>query len=160
MIDNTHTLTVERTLNAPRDKIWRCWTDPDLLKQWYVPKPWYIPTVDLDVRPGGRCNFTMAGPDGERIENVGCYLEVTSQERLVFTDGYSEDFMPRPDGFMTGVVKLSDAGKGQTKMLWSARHATPELKQKHLDMGFEQGWNACVDQLAALCETQTKTGTI
>ena len=147
------TLSITRIIDAPRDIVWRCWTEAELLKRWHVPKPWRLAEADLDLRPGGRFNTVMAGPDGERMENVGSFLEVVPGERLVFTDAYAEGYRPRPNSFMTGVVELSDVGDGRTEMVWSARHATEETKAQHLEMGFETGWNAAADQLDALVRT-------
>ncbi len=145
-----NTLSITRMIDAPRDVVWRCWTEVDLLKQWYCPKPWTVPEADFNLKPGGRMNCTMAGPDGERVENVGCFLEVVPRERLIFTDAFSEGYMPRGETFMTGFVELSAAAGGQTQMIWGARHATKEARQKHIEMGFEPGWNAAADQLNAL----------
>ncbi len=151
MIDpNNLTLSVSRVIDAPRATVWRCWTDADFLKQWHVPKPWSLAEADLDVRAGGRFNTVMTGPDGERLENIGCFLDVVEGKRLVFTDGYAEGFVPQPTNFMTGVVELSDTGDGCTRMIWSARHSNEESKKQHIEMGFEIGWNAAVDQLNAL----------
>ena len=146
-------LSISKTIDAPVEIVWRCWSETELLKQWYCPKPWSVPEADLVVKPGGRFNVTMAGPEGERMDLVGSFLEVVPLKRLVFTDAYAEGFMPRPDSFMTGVVELSNLGSGKTKMVWSARHATPESKQQHLEMGFEQGWNAAADQLNDLAKS-------
>ncbi|MEL7429572.1 MAG: SRPBCC family protein [Pseudomonadota bacterium] len=154
MPENTDlVLTVRRDINAARSIVWKCWTDAELLKQWYVPRPWSLSEADLDVRPGGRFNSVMRGPEGERMDLVGCYLEVVPQERLIFSDSYSEGFMPRSESFMTGVVELKDNAAGGTTMVWSARHATAEAVQQHLDMGFEAGWNAAADQLEELVKT-------
>ncbi len=147
------TLSITRVIDAPREVVWRCWTESELLKEWFCPKPWQVTSADMDVRAGGRMNNVMGGPNGERVENVGSFLDVKSGEKLVFTDAYSEGFMPQPDSFMTGVVELSDAGDGKTRMVWSARHATPETKQRHLEMGFEYGWNAAADQLNELAKS-------
>ena len=94
----------------------------------------------------------FAGPDGERLENVGCFLEVLPEERLVFTDAFAADFMPRAEPFVTCVVDLSEESGGRTKMVWGARHATAEARQKHLDMGFDEGWNAAAAQLDTLAQ--------
>ncbi len=150
---NAFTTSIERTIDAPRAAVWRCWTEEALFKQWFCPKPWTVPEADLDVRPGGRMNCTMAGPNGEQVENVGCFLDVVLEERLIFTDSFSEWFMPRADSFMTGVVELTDAGDGCTRMVWSARHATAEAKQRHIEMGFEPGWSAAADQLNDLARS-------
>lgn len=150
--NGTHSLKIERTLAAPRSAVWRCWTEAELLKQWYCPKPWTVPEADFDLRPGGRMNCVMQGPEGERVEQPGCWLEIVPEQRLVFTDGYTEGFIPQPKHFMTGFVELSDAGQGATRMVWGARHATEEDKNKHLEMGFEQGWNTAADQLEELAK--------
>jgi uncharacterized protein YndB with AHSA1/START domain len=69
--EGEHTLTLVRTLAAPRSVVWRCWTETDLLKQWFCPKPWTVPEADFDLRVGGRMNTVMAGPNGERFEGLG-----------------------------------------------------------------------------------------
>ena len=151
------TLVVDRVLDAPRAAVWRCWTEAALLKQWYCPKPWHVPEADLDVRPGGRFNTVMAGPDGERVDNAGCFLEVVPGERLIFTDAFTEGYIPAPSHFMTGFVVLEDAPGGRTRQRWGARHATGESLVQHRDMGFEQGWNAAADQLESLAKTLAKS---
>jgi|APFre7841882724_1041349.scaffolds.fasta_scaffold02006_5 uncharacterized protein YndB with AHSA1/START domain/uncharacterized glyoxalase superfamily protein PhnB len=148
-----HALTLERTLAAPRAAVWRCWTEPDLLKQWFCPKPWTVPEADFELRAGGRMNTVMAGPNGERIENKGIWLEVDPPRRLVFTDALTEGFAPAAEPFMTGVVELQDAPEGKTRFTWSALHANAEATAKHREMGWEAGWNAAADQLDALAQT-------
>lgn len=147
------TLAVERTLDAPRSAVWRCWTEPALMKQWFCPKPWNLTEAEVDVRPGGRMDLVMQGPEGQQIPSSGSYLEVVPQSRLVFTDSFTAGYKPAAQPFMTAVVELSDAGAGKTRLVWTARHATAETVQQHLQMGFEAGWNAAVDQLEALART-------
>ncbi|MEC9345185.1 MAG: SRPBCC domain-containing protein [Pseudomonadota bacterium] len=144
------TLKIERTIHAPRAVVWRCWTETQLLRQWFCPKPWSVPVADLEVRPGGRMNVTMAGPDGERHDLTGSFLEVVPGRRLVFTDSLAEGYMPLANPFMTGFVELSDNPDGTTRMVWGARHATGESMKQHLDMGFEAGWDAAAKQLDEL----------
>ena len=99
-------------------------------------------------------NCVMEGPnEGERHEVIGMLLEVLHEKRLTFTDGYSEGFIPRPNPFMTGYVQLEDAGTNTTKMVWGARHTSSEDREKHLEMGFEQGWSAAALQLEELAKT-------
>lgn len=144
---NELTFVIDRVMDVPRAALWRCWTEGELLKPWFCPKPWAVPEADMDVRPGGRFNTVMAGPNGERVENKGSFLEVVDGERLVFTDAYAEDFVPTPQHFMTGFVVLEDAPGGKTRFRWGARHASAETFEKHREMGLEQGWNAVADQL-------------
>ena len=91
MVDNSNDLVLDRMLDAPREKLWRCWTEPELLKQWFCPKPWHVSEARLDLRPGGEFFTVMNGPDGERFDNNGVYLEIAPGERIVFTDAFVPD---------------------------------------------------------------------
>ena len=144
------TLVLERVLDAPRTAVWRCWSEPDLLMRWHCPKPWQVTAAEMDLRPGGRFNTVMEGPDGERVENTGSFLQVEPGRHLTFTDAYSEGFVPSGSHFMTGFVTLEEAGEGRTRMSWGARHPSVETVRQHLEMGFEAGWNAATDQLEEL----------
>ncbi len=135
---------------AERQNVWRCWTEPELIKQWFCPKPWWVDEADVDVRPGGRFNFVMAGPDGERIDNKGSILHVVEGETLIFTDAYLEDFAPSAEAFMTSAVELSDHLDGGTRMTWDARHTNADDLAKHEEMGLVPGWTASVQQLEDL----------
>tara|TARA_R110000868_G_scaffold6363_19_gene36215 strand:- start:2183 stop:2701 length:519 start_codon:yes stop_codon:yes gene_type:complete len=146
--DNGLTLVLDRTIDAPRSAVWRCWTEPELLRQWYCPAPWTVPEADFDLRPGGRMNCTMQGPEGERVEVSGIWLEIVPEERLAFTDAFTEGFIPQPESFMTGFVRLSDNGDGTTHLIWGARHTSKADVEKHLEMGFRDGWTAASAQLA------------
>lgn len=145
--ENALTLILDVTLEAPRASVWRCWTESALLREWHCPKPWRVEAADLDPRPGGRFHTVFAGPAGERHDNKGMFLSVEPQSKLVFTDAYTEGFIPAPAHFMTGFVELSDAGAGKTRMIWGARHPTEESAKTHLDMGFREGWKAAAQQL-------------
>jgi uncharacterized protein YndB with AHSA1/START domain len=148
-----HELSITRAINAPRAVVWRCWTEGDLLKTWYCPKPWYVSRADLDVRAGGINFIVMNGPNGEENALPGQYLEVILGRRLVFTDAFDGDWNPAGKPFMVGFVELSDAPGGNTNMVWGARHWTEEDQKQHLAMGFEGGWNAAADQLNELAKS-------
>lgn len=145
-------LVLSRLIDAPRDKVWRCWTEPDLLKLWFVPKPWTISAVDVDVRPGGRGNITMRDPDGNDHPNPGIYLEVVPNEKLVFTDAFTEGWRPSAKPFFVGVLTFADEG-GKTRYVARARHWTIEDRDAHEKMGFHEGWGQCADQLEELART-------
>lgn len=155
LIDTTtgYDLHIVRELNAPRDAVWRCWTEASLLEQWYCPKPWRVTDAVIDIRPGGRSSMMFNGPDGEKMPQNGMYLYVDPARTLIFTDAYTEGFVPQPTSFMTGYVLLEDLAGGITKMIWGAKHATEEGMKQHQDMGFETGWNAAADQLNELAQT-------
>ena len=142
-------LSLTRLINAPREKVYRAWTEPELLKQWFAPQPWTTPRVELDVRPGGGNVIVMRGPDGQEFPNHGVYLEVVKNERLVFTDAYADGWEPSQKPFMTVILTFEDEG-GKTRYTARVRHWTVEDRQTHENMGFHQGWGLCADQLAAL----------
>jgi uncharacterized protein YndB with AHSA1/START domain len=143
-------LVLTRILSAPRQAVYRCWTEPELLKQWFAPKPYATPRAEMDVRPGGASLVVMADPDGNEMPNPGVYLEVVPGERLVFTDAYTRAWEPSQNPFMTVILTFEDAGAGQTRYTATARHFTVEGRRQHEQMGFHEGWGICADQLEAL----------
>lgn len=143
-------LILSMTLDAPREKVWRCWTEPDLLKQWFAPEPWTTPYAELDVRPGGANLIVMRSPEGQDIPNPGVYLEVVPNERLVFTDAYTAAWVPSEKPFMTVILTFADEGSGRTKYVARARHWTAADRERHEKMGFHEGWAQCARQLEAV----------
>jgi uncharacterized protein YndB with AHSA1/START domain len=144
-----HELMITRLIPLSRDRLYRCWTEPELLKQWFCPKPWAVAAAEMDVRPGGRSRVQMRGPNGETSDGDGVYLEVVPNERLVFTDAYTAGWQPSAKPFMTGIVTFEDEG-GQTRYTARARHWSAEDREAHEKMGFHPGWNAATDQLVEL----------
>jgi uncharacterized protein YndB with AHSA1/START domain len=142
-------LVLTRLINAPRAKVYRAWTDPELLKQWFAPKPYTTPIVEVDVRPGGSAYFVMRGPDGKDLPNRGVYLEVVPNEKLVSTDAYVAAWEPSEKPFMTLILTFEDEG-GKTRYTARVRHWTVADREAHEKMGFHEGWGLCTDQLEAL----------
>ena len=149
MSNENRELVLTRVIDVPRDKLYRAWTEPALLKQWFAPQPWTTPEAELDVRPGGATLIVMRGPDGKDLPNRGVYLEVVENERLVFTDAYTKAWEPSPKPFMTVILTFEDLG-GKTRYTARVRHWTAADRETHEKMGFHQGWGLCADQLAAL----------
>ena len=146
---NNRELVLSRLLDAPRENVYRCWTEVELLKQWFAPKPWSTPHAELDVRAGGSSLVVMADPDGNQFPNPGIYLEVVPNQKLVFTDAYTSAWMPSEKPFFTGILTFADEG-GKTRYIATARHWTVEACEQHEKMGFHEGWGICADQLEAL----------
>lgn len=144
-------LVLSRVINAPREKLFKAWTDPELLKQWFAPLPYTTPVAQLDVRPGGSNLIVMRGPDGSDMPNRGVYLEVVKNERLVITDAYTKAWEPSEKPFMTVLLTFEDLN-GKTRYTARVRHWTVADREAHEKMGFHQGWGQCADQLAALVE--------
>jgi uncharacterized protein YndB with AHSA1/START domain len=149
MMSADRELVLTRLINAPREKVYRCWTEPELMKQWFAPLPYTTPHVEVDVRPGGANVIIMCGPDGNDLPNRGIYLEVVPNERLVFTDAYVKAWEPSDKPFMTVILTFEDES-GKTRYTARVRHWTVADKEAHEKMGFHQGWGICTDQLEAL----------
>ena len=148
-----HELVLTRLMDAPADKLFRCWTDPALLKQWFAPKPYTTPVVEMDLRVGGATNIVMKSPEGQEMSNPGTILDVVPGRKLVFTDAYTGDWMPREGApFMTAVITFEPEG-GKTRYTATVRHWSDEDVKKHDAMGFYQGWGICADQLETLAQT-------
>jgi uncharacterized protein YndB with AHSA1/START domain len=143
-------LVLTRDIDAPPEKLFRAWTQPELLKQWFAPLPFTTPHAELDVRPGGSSVIVMRGPDGTDYPNRGVYLEVVENERLVTTDAFTSAWQPSEKPFMTLILTFEDIGGGRTRYTARVRHWTVEDREMHEKMGFHEGWGTCADQLAAL----------
>lgn len=142
-------LVLTRLIPLPREKLYRCWTEPELLKQWFAPLPWTTSVAEVDVRPGGSNLIVMRGPDGNEFPNRGVYLEVIKNERLVFTDAYFKAWEPSDKPFMTVVLTFENEDGG-TRYTARVQHWSAADCQAHENMGFHEGWGQCADQLAAL----------
>ncbi len=145
-------LVLTRLIDVPREKLWRCWTEPKLIVQWFTPPPWQTVHAETDVRPGGASYVLMKGPDGQEMPNRGVYLEVVRNERLVFTDAYTRAWEPSAKPFFTGVLTF-DNEEGKTRYTARVLHWTREDCETHEKMGFHQGWGIATDQMAALART-------
>lgn len=146
-------LVLTRLIDVPREKLWRCWTEPELMVQWFTPAPWKTIHAETDVRPGGSSYVVMQGPDGTEMPNRGVYLEVIENEKLVFTDAYTSAWEPSGNPFFTGILTFEDAGNGQTRYTARALHWTRENRETHEKMGFHEGWGLAADQMIALART-------
>jgi len=154
-VDAALDLVLERTIDVPPHFVYRAWTEPELLKQWFCPRPWITAECDIDLRPGGAFRTLMRGPNGEEADNVGCWLEVVPDERLVFTGLMAPGFRPvdveRGVPVFTCVLTFARAGTGTTYRA-HAMHRDGAAKSAHEAMGFHAGWGAALDQLVAMFE--------
>jgi uncharacterized protein YndB with AHSA1/START domain len=155
-------LKFERVVNVPPSLIWKAWTTPILLLEWFTPAPWRTIECELDVRPGGLFSTTMLSPEGQQYPNVGCYLEVVKDERLVWTNALGPGFRPSlspasaaEGGFkFTGVISLVPEGEG-TRYTAMVIHADAETRKTHEAMGFQEGWGKALDQLIEVVKGQS-----
>jgi uncharacterized protein YndB with AHSA1/START domain len=145
-------LALTRLIAASPAALYRCWTEPELIQQWFTPAPWTTIHAETDVRPGGASLVVMRGPDGTEFLNRGVYLEVVPNERLVFTDAYVSAWEPSQKPFMTVILSFQ-AEDGGTRYSACVRHWTTVDREAHEGMGFHEGWGKAADQLAALAAT-------
>jgi uncharacterized protein YndB with AHSA1/START domain len=152
-------LVLERVVDVPRELVWKAWTTPAHLKQWFTPAPWTTVDCEIDLRPGGIFRTVMRSPEGQEFPNVGCYLEIVENEKLVWTNALAPGYRPVTvlDGLraecetflFTVVVSLERHGGG-TKYTALAIHSDEDGRRRHGEMGFHEGWGKALDQLVAL----------
>ena len=142
-------LILTRLIDAPPEKVYQAWTDPELMKQWFAPLPWTITKVEHDVRPGGASLVVMRSPEGAEFPMRGVYLEVIPNRRLVFTDAYASAWQPSEKPFMTVEITFENVG-GQTNYTARVHHWSVADREAHEKMGFHGGWAQCAEQLAAV----------
>ena len=145
-LDPTKDLTFTRQLPVPSGLVWECWTTPEHIKHFFVPRPHRVTECEIDLKVGGKFNTTFE-VEGNEMKNEGVFLEVVDGRKLVFTDTYSEGWAPAADPFMTAIVEIEDDGNGGTTYTATARHRSPESRDRHEEMGFFDGWGTMVDQL-------------
>jgi uncharacterized protein YndB with AHSA1/START domain len=143
------TLVLARIIDAPAARLFAAWTQPELMKQWFAPKPWTTPSCEVDLRVGGVSRIVMRSPEGVDHPNVGVYLLVEPDRRLVFTDAFTSAWAPAQKPFMVGDLSFEEKN-GRTTYTATVRHWTVEDREAHEKMGFHEGWGKCADQLAAL----------
>jgi uncharacterized protein YndB with AHSA1/START domain len=131
-------LILARLINASREKLFRAWTEPALLAQWFCPRPWSVARAETDVRPGGASLIVMRSPEGKEFPNRGVFLEVVANERLVFTDAYVCAWEPYEKPFMTVILTFEEADGG-TRYTARVRHWSAADRAVHEQMGFHEG---------------------
>ena len=150
---NDKELVLTRVIDASPEKLFRCWTNPELLKKWFAPRPWTTPSAELDVRAGGASVITMRSPEGQDMPNAGVYLEVVPNKKLVFTDAFTAGWVPAGEPFMTVEITFEPAEGGKTLYTAKARHWTTAACERHAKMGFHVGWGICTTQLEELAKS-------
>lgn len=145
-------LVLNRLVDAPPAALYRCWTEPALLKRWFAPEPWTVPEAEVDLRVGGANRIVMRGPDGTHYPNRGVYLEIVPNARLVFTDAFVDAWTPSPKPFMTVILTFAPEAGERTRYAARVRHWSAADRAQHETMGFHQGWGRCADQMARVAE--------
>ena len=157
--DPERDLLLERVVPIRRELVWRAWTEPQHVMQWFTPRPWSTVACRLDLQPGGEFYTRMQSPEGQGFDNYGCFLEVIPQTRLIWTDALTQGyrpsetgFGPEEKGFFTGILTLEDHPQG-TLYRAQVMHKNALYRKTHEDMGFHQGWGKALDQLVAYMQS-------
>jgi uncharacterized protein YndB with AHSA1/START domain len=156
VIDTAHdvdalTMTFTAEFDAPLDRVWRIWEDPRQLERWWGPPTWPATFTRHEPRPGGRTDYFMTGPDGDRAHGFWNVLTVDAPTGMSFEDGFS-DGDGNPDPSMpttTTTVTLTDLG-GRTRMEVLSRFASVEQLEQLLAMGMREGMTEAIGQIDAL----------
>lgn len=137
-------LVITRVLDAPRDLVWKAWTENERMKQWSAPKGFTIPVSEGDLRPGGAWKACMRKPDGTELWLGGVYREIDEPKRLVFTHAWlDENGNPGPETLVT--VTLTERGRKTEMNFRQSGFDSVESREGHAG-----GWNECFDKLEEL----------
>ncbi len=150
---------MSRVFDAPRDLVWKCFTEPERMKQWWGPKGFKVLSVKMDLRPGGTYLYGMQAPTGQAMWGKFVYREVVPPERMVFINSFSDEKggITRHPGNenwpleMLSTFTFEDAPGGKTKftVTWTPHNATEE-ERKTFDSNrpsMQQGWGGTLEQL-------------
>lgn len=147
-------LTLQRVIRAPRGTVWRAWTDPALLEQWWTPAPTLTRVDQLDVRPGGGFVTRMSEDGHEFVPHTdSVFLVVEDERRLVFTNAVDSAWRPASPSpvSMTAEIVLGEHPDGIDYNV-TVRHGDPAHRARHEELGFFDGWGSVTAALAALAE--------
>ena len=141
------TVRLDRVFDAPRELVYRAWTNPKHIARWWGPNQFTVPNATLDVRPGGKIRIDMQAPDGTVFPMTGVYREVIPNEKLVFT---SYAFLGSPDG-EPGLEAISTAtfiaeGK-KTRVIWEQTITAYKPEFVEAIAGMEEGMKQTFDRL-------------
>ncbi len=148
-------MVITRVFDAPRELVWKAWTDPQFAKQWWGPKGFTTPVYEMDFRVGGKFLFCMRTPDGQEFWNAGEYHEIVPHEKIVysmyFSDSKGNKVEPAEYGIehetiegAHDVILFEDFGNGQTKVTLLGNETMETAKES----GQVGGWNEILDKFA------------
>jgi uncharacterized protein YndB with AHSA1/START domain len=150
----TREVTLTRVLDAPRNLVWRAWTEPEQLAKWWGPHQFSNPVCEIDARPGGRWLIHMKAPDGTVYPMTGTFTEVTKPERLVF-----KAFAEALDGtkYLESVTEVIFEEQGaRTKLTVKAKARGLHPAAPQMLAGMDAGWSQSLERLAALVGATAK----
>jgi len=140
-------LVMSRVFDAPRERVFACWTEPELLRRWLTGPPgWMMAECEADLRPGGRYRYRWQAEDGGDMSMGGVYYEFVAPVRIVCTQLYDQDWT---GGETVGTLLLTEQD-GKTLTTNTIRFATPAARDLALDCGMERGMASSCERLDAV----------
>ena len=152
--EKEHELVLTRIFDAPRELLFKVWTDPKHVAQWWGPHGFTNPVCELDLRPGGPILIHMRGPDGVLYPMRGVYQEIVEPERLVFTSAALDDKGNPMFEVLTTVTFAKEGGR--TKQILRARVIKKTAQAAPYLAGMEAGWTQSLERLTAYVATESK----
>jgi len=144
------TLTIKRTLNAPRKLVWEAWTQPEHIANWWGPKGMDTKVIEHDFSVGGQWKYSMLMPDGNEFIADGVYSVIVELEKIVS----SANFKPMTEG--VEIQALFEESGGKTNFTFNVVHPTEEYCKQQEEMGFMNGWGSVFDGLENYLSTLIK----
>jgi len=156
-VNETERMIVTRVFDAPRELVWKAWTDPKYVMQWWGPKDFTAPFCKIDFRVGGKFLCCMRAPDGKEFWNGGEYHEIVPHEKIVYSMYFADSKGNKVDAAEYGieheaidglrdVITFEDLGGGKTKLTLTGNEAMESAKNS----GEVEGWNQIFDKFAAV----------
>jgi len=144
-------LVVIREFDAPLEKVWSAWTNPELLDQWWAPKPWKAKTKTMDFREGGYWLYCMEGPDGTQSWARADFGHIEENKSFIAADSFCDENGNKTDALpgMHWKNEFSKTPSGTTVRVEITFSATADM-EKIIEMGFEQGFTAAHENLDEL----------
>lgn len=143
------TMTITADVDATVDRAWQLWADPRQLERWWGPPTYPATFVDHDLTPGGRVNYFMTGPEGDKAAGWWQVVAVEPPRRLEFEDGFADDSGAPNDAMpvMTMVVTLEEHDAGGTRMTVETTFPSLEAMEQLVSMGMDEGMAAAMGQI-------------
>jgi len=134
-----------RVINAPRERVFAAWTDPDQIRQWFGPAGFKTETLECDIRPGGRWRFIYTGPDGTKWDNRMVFLRIEPPQRIEIEHGSDKD--DDPARFHT-TITFDAQSDGKTVLTMRQLHPTAEQRDAGIGFGAVEFGYQTLDKLA------------
>ena len=146
------TLTLDAEFDAPAERVWELWADPRQLERWWGPPTYPATVTSHDLRPGGRVEYHMTGPEGDQPRGYWEIVEADAPRRLAFRDGFANaDGTPNADMPVNKVnVTITELGDGRTRMSIASLYPDTAAMEQQLAMGMEEGLTQAVSQIDAI----------